>query len=137
LQCLWKHRGALFSGKQKSLGYVTLPNMWAFQYGVQLLSPFTDLLFILSLFTVYATKTLLFYLAFLVLDMAAAFYAFSLEKESPKPLIWLFLQRFVYRQFMTYVVFKSIYFALKGVTVGWNKLQRKGNVTMEAATSAG
>lgn len=136
LQCLWKHRGAIFSGKQKSLGYVTIPNMWLFQYGMQLLSPFTDLLSILSLFTVYATQMLIFYLVFLLFDMAAAFYAFSLENESPKPLIWLFLQRFVYRQFMTYVVFKSIYYALKGVPVGWNKLQRRGNVTTGVATSA-
>jgi hypothetical protein len=32
---------------------------------------------------------------------------------------------------MTYVVIKSILSALKGVTVGWNKLKRKGNVTQE------
>jgi cellulose synthase/poly-beta-1,6-N-acetylglucosamine synthase-like glycosyltransferase/spore germination protein YaaH/peptidoglycan/xylan/chitin deacetylase (PgdA/CDA1 family) len=130
LQCLWKHRGALFSGKQKSLGFITLPNMWGFQYGVQLLSPFVDILSIVSFFTSHATKTLLFYIAFLIFDMLAAFFAFSMEKESPKPLIWLFLQRFVYRQFMTYIVFKSIFYALKGVSVGWNKLGRKGNVTI-------
>lgn len=131
LQCLWKHRGALFSGEQKSLGFVTLPNMWGFQYGVQMLSPFVDLLCIFSLFTDYATKTLVFYILFLIFDMLAAFFAFSLEKESPKPLIWLFLQRFVYRQFMTYIVVKSLVLALKGVPVGWNKLVRKGNVSME------
>jgi peptidoglycan-N-acetylglucosamine deacetylase len=138
LQCLWKHRGALFSGRQKSLGFITLPNMWGFQYGVQLMSPFVDLLCIASFFTSSAARTLLFYVAFLIFDMIAAFFAFSLEKESPKPLIWLFLQRFVYRQFMTYIVFKSIYLALKGVTVGWNKLVRKGNVPLgSAAKSAG
>lgn len=131
LQCLWKHRGALFSEKQKSLGFVTLPNMWSFQYGVQMLSPFVDLLCLFSLFTDYATTTLVFYVLFLVFDMLAAFFAFSLEKESPKPLIWLFLQRFVYRQFMTYLVVKSLVYALKGVSVGWNKLVRKGNVALK------
>ncbi|WP_164491612.1 glycosyltransferase [Staphylospora marina] len=132
LQCLWKHRGALFSGKQKTLGYITLPNMWLFQYGVQVLSPFVDLLSIVGFFTSSAQRAMLFYVVFLVFDLLTAFFAFSLEKESPKPLIWLFLQRFVYRQFMTYIVFKSLYLSLKGVLVGWNKLVRKGNVPVEA-----
>jgi peptidoglycan-N-acetylglucosamine deacetylase len=32
---------------------------------------------------------------------------------------------------MAYVVIKSIVSAIKGVTVSWNKLKRKGNVTQE------
>ena len=51
-----------------------------------------------------------------------------LEKEKKKPLITLFIQRLVYRQFFTYVVWKSILFAIKGGLMGWNKLQRTGNV---------
>lgn len=131
LQCLWKHRGALFSGKHSSLGFVTLPNMWIFQYGVQLLSPFVDLLCIISFLTDEAWRTFLFYLAFLAFDSIAAFFAFSLEKENPRPLIWLFLQRFAYRQMMTYIVAKSLLLALKGVTVGWNKLVRTGSAKMD------
>lgn len=128
LQCLWKHRGGIFSSQQKSLGYVTMPNMWLFQYVVQVMSPFVDLLCILSFFTIYVKKTLLFYLLFLLFDMVAAFFAFSLEKENPKPLIWLFLQRFVYRQVMSYVVMKSLFVAFIGKPLGWNKLKRQGNV---------
>lgn len=131
LQCLWKHREALFSGKQGSLGFVTLPNMWIFQYGVQMVSPFVDILCIISFFTDQAWQTFLFYLAFLAFDSIAAFFAFSLEKENPRPLIWLFLQRFAYRQIMTYIVAKSLLLALKGVTVGWNKLVRTGSAKMD------
>ncbi len=130
LQCLWKHRGAIFSGSQKTLGYITIPNMWLFQYGVQLLSPFVDLLCVISFFTIYVKKTLLFYLLFLIFDMLVAFFAFGLEKENPKPLVWLFLQRFVYRQLMSYVVIKSLYYAFRGRQLGWNKLKRQGNVSI-------
>jgi peptidoglycan-N-acetylglucosamine deacetylase len=131
LQCLWKHRGALFSREQKALGFVSLPNMWIFQYGVQTFSLFVDLLCLLSLFTEHAVTTMMFYAGFLLFDLLAAYFAFQLEKESPKPLKWLFIQRFVYRQLMSYVVLRSFYYALKGVSVGWNKLNRNGNVQLE------
>ena len=69
-----------------------------------------------------------FYLAFLLMDALVSVYAFSLEKEKKKPLLTLFIQRIVYRQFFTYVVWKSFIFAVKGQLMGWNKLQRTGNV---------
>lgn len=134
LQSLWKHRGALFSRDQKGLGFVSLPNMWIFQYGVQLLSPFIDVLFFFSLFTPYARSSIVFYFVFLVFDYFTAFHSFGLEKERKRPLVWLFVQRFVYRQLMTYIVALSLFYALKGVAVGWNKLKRTGNIRMEDTT---
>lgn len=134
LQCLWKHRGALFNRENKALGFVSLPNMWIFQYGVQTFSLFVDLLCILSLFTEHAFTTMIFYAGFLLFDLLAAYFAFQMEKESPKPLIWLFIQRFVYRQLMSYVVIRSFILAFKGVSVGWNKVVRNGNVQLEKAT---
>ncbi len=62
------------------------------------------------------------------MDLLASLFAFKLEEENPKPLVWLILQRFIYRQFMTYVVIKSIFSSLRGVAVGWNKLKRLGSV---------
>lgn len=73
-------------------------------------------------------KVLGFYLIFFAFDLFAALFAFQLEKENPKPLIWLFLQRLIYRQFMTYVVIKSVFSSIRGVAVGWNKLKRMGSV---------
>jgi peptidoglycan-N-acetylglucosamine deacetylase len=128
LQCLWKHKDALFNSDHKSLGFLALPNMWLFQYVFQSLSPIADIYFVIGLLGSNPGKIMLYYLAFLIIDYMASIYAFTLEKESKKPLIWLFLQRLIYRQFMTYVVLKSIFSALKGIAVGWNKLQRKGNV---------
>lgn len=129
LQCLWKHRGALFDRSQPALGFIALPNMWLFQYVFQSLSPLTDIFFVLGLLGSNPGKTLIFYLAFLGVDYAASLFAFWLERENPRPLLWLFLQRIIYRQLMTYVVLKSLVSALKGTAVGWNKLRRLGNVT--------
>ncbi|WP_374703030.1 polysaccharide deacetylase family protein [Neobacillus cucumis] len=131
LQCLWKHREALFNKKHNSLGFVGLPNMWIFQYIYQTISPIADLLFIIALFNGHPGKAVIGFILFYLLDFVTSLYAFRLEKESPKPLVSLFLQRILYKQLMTYVVIKSIFSAIKGVTVGWNKLKRKGNVTQE------
>ncbi|MDR7002096.1 polysaccharide deacetylase family protein [Neobacillus niacini] len=132
LQCLWKHRGALFNKKHPSLGYIGLPNMWLFQYLYQTISPIADLLFIVALFGEHPGRASIGFILFYLLDFATSLYAFRLEKESPKPLASLFLQRILYKQLMTYVVIKSIFSAIKGVTVGWNKLKRNGSVTQEA-----
>ncbi|MFD3445555.1 glycosyltransferase [Microbacteriaceae bacterium 4G12] len=128
LQCLWKHRKALFNGKHKTLGFIALPNMWLFQYVSQLISPLADLLMIMGIFSSHPLKVLGFYLLFFVIDLLASLFAFKLENENPKPLAWLILQRLIYRQFMTYVVIKSVFSSIRGVAVGWNKLKRMGSV---------
>ncbi|PET04797.1 glycosyl transferase family 2 [Bacillus cereus] len=128
LQCLWKHRKALFNAKHKTLGFIALPNMWLFQYVLQFIAPLADILMIMGLFGSNPLKVLGFYFVFFLMDLLASLFAFKLEKENPKPLVWLILQRFIYRQFMTYVVIKSIFSSIRGVAVGWNKLKRMGSV---------
>lgn len=133
LQCLWKHREALFNKQHHSLGYIALPNMWLFQYIYQTISPIADILFIIALFSTKPGIAAIGFILFYLMDFFTSLYAFRLEKESPKPLASLFLQRILYKQLMTYVVIKSIFSAIQGVTVGWNKLKRKGNVTQETS----
>ena len=128
-QCMWKHRGALFNPKQKSLGFIGLPNMW-FQYVIQGLAPLADLFFIIGLLIGDTSTVLGFYLSFFIVDYFVALYTFKLERVSAKPLLLLFIQRFVYRQFFTFTIWKSIIFALRGVLVGWNKLKRSGHVQL-------
>ena len=130
LQCLWKHRGALFNRRQRSLGFIAMPSMWLFQYLYSMLSPVIDLLFVFSLFSGGSRLSTLYYAVFFLLDLLVAYHAFRLEKTSAKPLVWLFLQRIVYRQLMTYVIIKSIVAAFRGAAVGWNKLKRSGSAQM-------
>ncbi|HEY0433204.1 MAG TPA: hypothetical protein VGC95_04995, partial [Chitinophagaceae bacterium] len=48
----------------------------------------------------------------------------------PLKLFWLLPQRFVYRQLMYIVLFRSIRKAIKGETQGWGVLKRTGNVKL-------
>lgn len=130
-QCMWKHRGALFNPKQKGLGFIGMPNMW-FQYVVQGLAPLADLFFIVGLLIGDTSTVLGFYLAFLIVDYFVALYTFKLERINVKPLLLLFIQRFVYRQFFAFTIWKSVIFALRGVLVGWNKLKRSGHAQLPA-----
>lgn len=128
LQCLWKHKNALFNSKHKSLGFFAMPSMWLFQYVFLTLSPIGDMYFIFGIFTKSANKLLIFYLIFLIVDFISAAAAFNLEKEKKNPLKWLLLQRTLYRFIMVYVVVKSLISAAVGTVVGWNKLKRTESV---------
>jgi len=45
-------------------------------------------------------------------------------------LVWLFWQRFLYRQLMYAVLLKSVKTAFSGIRAGWGKLERKGTVQL-------
>ncbi len=73
-----------------------------------------------------------FYAVFLLLDLLTAAFAFLLEKrEDWTLLVWLFLQRFTYRQLMYFVAVKSILAAIHGKAVGWGKLERKATIRVD------
>jgi peptidoglycan-N-acetylglucosamine deacetylase len=143
LQCMWKHKSALFSPKYGTLGFIAMPNVWIYQVIFPLISPLMDLMFIwtfVSELMVYLehqkeyTPTnigavMFYYALFLLVDWLGAFFAFMLEKREQKNLLWwLFIQRFGYRQVMYWVMVKSVYTAIRGAVVGWGKIERKATV---------
>ena len=143
LQCAWKHRDLLFRRSAGTLGFIALPNVWIFQLGFSFIAPIADLVFLFSLVGVYLTyqehnttyavdslsKIVLWYGIFIVVDWLAATLAFLMEPGEDRRLTWLvFLQRFVYRQVMYWVVLRSCMAALRGRLVGWGKLDRKATV---------
>jgi len=143
LQAAWKHKDALFRPRYGSLGFVALPNIFIFQVLFPLISPAMDLLMLVTLvmtgvdrwqhpdeFSADSLKHALFYYAiFMTMEFLSATLAFILEdKENRRLLVWLFLQRFFYRQLMYYVAIKSTFASLRGIAVGWNKLERKATV---------
>ncbi|MFL6214134.1 MAG: polysaccharide deacetylase family protein [Blastocatellia bacterium] len=143
LQAAWKHKDALFRPRYGSLGFVALPNIFIFQVLFPLISPAMDLLMLVTMvmtavdrwqhpdeFSADSLKRALFYYAvFMTMEFLSAALAFVLEfKENRRLLVWLFLQRFFYRQLMYYVAIKSTFASLRGIAVGWNKLERKATV---------
>lgn len=150
LQCLWKHRGAL--GRYGWFGRAMLPTLWLFQIVFQAISPLVDLQVLWALGKVIAAVTRLgldrdwqplpnamaslyliafMYAFFFVIELVGALIAFRLDREKPKVLLWLFWQRFLYRQLMYAVLLKSLKTAISGIRTGWGKLDRKGTVAAE------
>jgi cellulose synthase/poly-beta-1,6-N-acetylglucosamine synthase-like glycosyltransferase len=148
LQCIYKHRAALFSPKHPVLGFVALPQIWLFQILLTAVAPLIDLAVIWSLisavygFTNHSTewspddlaRPLFYWAAFIFLDLSAGALGMALERRAPwRDLIWMPVQRFGYRQLMYYVVVKSIDAALHGARVGWGKLERRASAAFEGA----
>jgi len=129
LQCLWKHRELLFHPRFKALGWFSLPSAWLFNIVLVALGSIIDLLLLLSLLISPANPLLyVYFLVFLAADLLLAAVACRVERE-PLAQIWLVLpMRFVYRPVLNYVVIKAILRALKGVWVGWGKLDRTASV---------
>jgi cellulose synthase/poly-beta-1,6-N-acetylglucosamine synthase-like glycosyltransferase len=135
IQCFWKHRDAVFNTTYKNFGLIALPHILIYQMILPFLAPLADLVLVVSLIAaalgiipVSTGHILLYYLIFTVVDMAGAALAFAYEKEDYKKLLWMIPQRFIYRQLMYYILFKSFNKAIKGELQGWGVLKRTGNV---------
>jgi cellulose synthase/poly-beta-1,6-N-acetylglucosamine synthase-like glycosyltransferase/peptidoglycan/xylan/chitin deacetylase (PgdA/CDA1 family)/spore germination protein YaaH len=135
MQSFWKNRDALFNKKYKFFGMVGMPNILIFQIILPLFSPLADLMMLFALFGEKPEKMLLYYVAFVVIDFIVGIIAFRMEKEDYKKLIYIIPQRFMWRQLMYYVLFKSLRKALKGELSGWGVLKRTGNVKVDGAGS--
>jgi cellulose synthase/poly-beta-1,6-N-acetylglucosamine synthase-like glycosyltransferase/peptidoglycan/xylan/chitin deacetylase (PgdA/CDA1 family) len=152
LQCLWKHRDAI--GRYGWFGTVALPTLWIFQLFFQVLSPVIDLEIAWTLWRVgqgWLSQALLtrdwqplpqaveslatvgfLYLFFFLLELLGASVAIALDREKKRLLWWLFWQRFVYRQVMYAVAWRSLRTAIEGHHASWGKLERKGTATAES-----
>jgi peptidoglycan-N-acetylglucosamine deacetylase len=143
LQCLWKHRDATFRPRYGALGTIALPQVWLFQIAFSVVSPLVDLVLVWQIVSTSLDyfqhrgqfndenliRMLIFYAAFMAVDLAAAALAFAMEKKEQWSLLWwLVLQRFGYRQLMYYVVVRSVWTAIRGPSVGWGRQDRKATV---------
>ena len=148
LQCLWKYRGLTFNPRYGTLGTIALPQVWLFQIFLTALAPLADLLLIWQLLWQWIAYTQhgaefnntdlvtvgIYYCVFMTVDILSAVIGFLMEKkENWSLLLWLVLQRFGYRQLMYYVVVRSISTAVRGVFVGWGKLERTGTVKVQSS----
>lgn len=131
IQSFWKNRDALFNKKYKFFGMVGMPNILIFQIILPLFSPLADLMMIIGLFGDKPMKILIYYVVFVLVDFLVSIIAFRMEKESLRKLVYIIPQRFIWRQLMYYVLFKSIRKAVKGELSGWGVLKRTGTVKMD------
>jgi len=129
LQCLWKHRELLFNPQYPALGWFSLPSAWFFSIFLVALGSIIDLILLFSLLMSPANPILyLYFFIFLAADLVLAAVACLVERESLRQ-TWLVLpMRFIYRPVLNIVVIRAIFRALKGVWVGWGKLDRTASV---------
>jgi hypothetical protein len=75
-----------------------------------------------------AGRVALFWLVFTGLQLTLGWYAFRLDRESPRALWSMPLQQFVYRQLMYLVAIESILSAIRGTHLHWRPSARSGEV---------
>jgi cellulose synthase/poly-beta-1,6-N-acetylglucosamine synthase-like glycosyltransferase/peptidoglycan/xylan/chitin deacetylase (PgdA/CDA1 family)/spore germination protein YaaH len=143
IQCVWKHKRMVASGRPRGLAFIGLPQTVLFQLLFAAISPIIDLALIVSVASTALSihehgysamqgdlqRVAFFWLLFTAIDLTAGLIAFALERREQWSLMaWLIPQRFGYRQVMYYVVIKAIVQALRGPRVGWGSIARSGRV---------
>ncbi|GAC1381873.1 MAG: glycosyltransferase [Marmoricola sp.] len=135
-QAMWKHRAASFqSGQAGKLGRRGLLYLLIFQILLPLLAPAVDVFAIYGLVFLDPVRVMAVWLGFLALQAAMGIYAFRLDKEPLRPLWTLPLQQFVYRQLMYLVVIQSLFTALSGLPLRWQRMERYGTLAQERVAS--
>ncbi|MFB7503902.1 bifunctional polysaccharide deacetylase/glycosyltransferase family 2 protein [Streptomyces broussonetiae] len=135
LQAMWKHRGALVQrGAAGKLGRRGLVYLLLFQVLLPLLAPVVDIFAVYGLVFLDPVRITALWLGFLLLQLGMGLYAFRLDGERPGPLWSLPLQQFVYRQLMYLVVIQSVFTAVSGSRLRWQRMERYGS--LQAPTGA-
>jgi cellulose synthase/poly-beta-1,6-N-acetylglucosamine synthase-like glycosyltransferase/peptidoglycan/xylan/chitin deacetylase (PgdA/CDA1 family) len=136
LQAMWKHRGAMVQGGQAGkLGRRGLSYLMVFQVLLPLFAPVVDVFAVYGLIFLDPLRIGALWLAFLLVQLLMAAYAFRLDNERLHPLWTLPLQQFVYRQMMYLVVIQSVVTALAGVHLRWHRMERYGSLRVPPAQS--
>ncbi|WP_234321226.1 bifunctional polysaccharide deacetylase/glycosyltransferase family 2 protein [Streptomyces katrae] len=136
LQAMWKHRGALTQrGQAGKLGRRGLIYLLMFQVLLPLLAPVVDVFAVYGLVFLDPLRIVGLWTAFLLLQVLMGLYAFRLDDERPGPLWSLPLQQFVYRQLMYLVVIQSVFTAIAGSRLRWQRMERYGSLQVPLGTT--
>jgi cellulose synthase/poly-beta-1,6-N-acetylglucosamine synthase-like glycosyltransferase/peptidoglycan/xylan/chitin deacetylase (PgdA/CDA1 family) len=128
LQAVWKHKAALWRPGEERIGRRGLPYLVLFQIMLPLLAPLIDLFSVYGLVFLGARWVAGYWAVFTALQLTLGWYAFRLDRESPRPLLAMPLQQLVYRQLMYLVVVESVLTALRGTRLRWRPTDRTGEV---------
>jgi cellulose synthase/poly-beta-1,6-N-acetylglucosamine synthase-like glycosyltransferase/peptidoglycan/xylan/chitin deacetylase (PgdA/CDA1 family) len=131
LQCLWKHRAAVWPFGDARVGRA-FPYLLVFDIVVPMLTPFIDVYVLYALAFGEGSSVLGYWVAITAVHLATGIYAFRLDGERLRPLWTVPLQQFVQRQLMYLVIIQSVSSALLGIRLRWHKLVRTGEVDVGA-----
>jgi cellulose synthase/poly-beta-1,6-N-acetylglucosamine synthase-like glycosyltransferase/peptidoglycan/xylan/chitin deacetylase (PgdA/CDA1 family) len=130
LQCMWKHRGAVRSGKghlRRALAYMLVMDV-----ALPIWLPLIDLFTLAAIVFSRSPAPLVAWLALNTVGLALAVYSFRIDGESLAPL-WSFpLQQIVYLRFMSLVALRTLGAALMGGPRRWERQRRTGSLALAA-----
>jgi hypothetical protein len=112
---------------------MAIPYLVLFQILLPLLAPLIDLFALYGIVFLDPVPVIGYWLGFNLLNLLLGFYAFRLDRESPRPLWAMPLQQFVYRQLMYLVAIESVISALVGNRIRWQPMERTGEVQVPPA----
>ena len=128
MQAVWKHKAAVWRRGQHRIGRRALPYLLLFQIVLPTLAPVIDIFALYGLFFLDPLLVAGYWVAFNLIGLAQAWYAFRLDGESPRPLWSAPLQQLLYRQLMYVVVIEAVLSALRGTRLRWQHIERSGDV---------
>ncbi|AZV77142.1 glycosyltransferase [Parasedimentitalea marina] len=132
LQSAWKHKNSVL--ERRSIGLVSIPDMFIFGYIFPILAPIADILVLALMVRFYlegasaASPELLWaYLTLPILELALAFIALLRDRDESLWSLCLWpAYRVLYRPLLYYSVIRSITRAVSGRLANWGKLNRQG-----------
>jgi cellulose synthase/poly-beta-1,6-N-acetylglucosamine synthase-like glycosyltransferase/peptidoglycan/xylan/chitin deacetylase (PgdA/CDA1 family) len=136
LQVIYTNRDMLFRPRYGLLGTVVLP-FAAISLLVPLMMP---LVYVSAAAAIRdgngVDAAILFLLLFLATRFVVSLVGIWLAGESYAYLLMVPVHRLVYEPLHIYLVYKTCYMAVKGLPLGWNKLQRTGAVGADGGSGA-
>jgi biofilm PGA synthesis N-glycosyltransferase PgaC len=128
MQAMWKHRRLLFSRRHPGLGFYVYPQYLVSQLIPFVFLPMTVVVTITSMENGGWLQILAFFGAFVVYQMIMSLLAVKLMDEDRDLLRIVPLYRVIYEPLRAYLLYATVFSALKGVQMRWNRVHRTGTV---------
>jgi cellulose synthase/poly-beta-1,6-N-acetylglucosamine synthase-like glycosyltransferase/peptidoglycan/xylan/chitin deacetylase (PgdA/CDA1 family) len=133
MQALYKHRHMLF---RKRFGWAGMFIMPLAIFNVLLPLIFVPTLFVINIENLLAGNLdtiIIFFFATMAIQFLTAFIGLLLARERMSLLLAVPFTRLLFNPMRTLLLYRTVFSALRGVSVGWNKLQRTGAVNLNMA----
>ena len=136
LQAIWKHRGMLFRPRYGALGCFVMPNYVLSVATPVIFLPFLVAMGYLALQQQGPGVLIKYFVLFILAHLVIAAVAVRLMREKYHHLLMVPVYRLVYEPLRAYLLYTSVFLAIKGGRMGWNKLVRTGSLDTSKITAA-
>jgi len=135
LQAIWKHRGMLFRRRFGALGWFVMPNYVLSVAMPVIFLPFIAVMGWLALQEQGPGVLVEYFVLFVIAYIIIAAVAVRLMGESYHHLLMVPIYRLVYEPLRAYLLYTSVFLAIKGGAMGWKKLLRTGSMDTSNITA--